>query len=226
MEILNLYALPFLAVLLGFVFVKLTRFSEGRNFALLLAFSGAFLLALTIFHLLPQVYNGDTQKLTGLFIIGGILLQIVLEFFSKGAEHGHIHRSVTSGIPWMLLFSLGIHAFIEGMALQEGQPLLYGIAVHKLPVAAILSIFLLKASDSWWKPFLFIVAFGMMTPLGTFAVQYFPILKKAQIPITAIVVGVLLHISTVILFESSDGHQYNFGKMMAILAGVLIAYFI
>ena len=35
------------------------------------------------------------QKLIGLMIMSGILFQVILEFFSKGAEHGHIPVSYT-----------------------------------------------------------------------------------------------------------------------------------
>jgi hypothetical protein len=37
------------------------------------------------------------------------------------------------------------------------------------------------------------------------------------------VVGVLLHISTTILFESSAGHVFNIRKFIAILTGIFIA---
>jgi hypothetical protein len=35
---------------------------------------------------------------------------------------------------------------------------------------------------------------------------------------------VLLHISTVILFESSDGHKFNIKKIIVICLGIAIAY--
>ena len=59
---------------------------------LLLAFSGAYLLAVTILHLLPEVYENTSAKnqsinLVGLFVLAGILIQSILESFSKGACH-------------------------------------------------------------------------------------------------------------------------------------------
>ena len=85
------YALLILGVLLSFAFVYLVKPTNNGNFKLLLAFSGAFLLALTIFELFPSVYEKSDSKTIGVFIMLGILLQIFLEFFSKGAEHGHVH---------------------------------------------------------------------------------------------------------------------------------------
>ena len=226
MDSLYLYLLPALAILLSFLFVVATKATDKKKYGLLLAFSGAFLLALNIFQLLPRVYNGSNEKLIGLCIMSGILLQIVLEFFSRGAEHGHVHQTQNTTIPWMLLISLGIHAFLEGTALKTGEALVYGIVVHKIPVAVILSIFLLNAAASTWKPLLFMTIFALLTPLGTLAVTYVPLLSDLEVPITAVVIGILLHISTVIIFESSDGHKFNLGKITAILLGVGIAYFL
>ena len=39
-------------------------------------------------------------------------------------------------------------------------------------------------------------------------------------PIMAIVIGMFLHISTTILFESSVDHRFNFKKMLAVLLGL------
>ena len=80
---------PIFAVFFGVAIVLLYSKSNPLNLKLFLAFSGAFLLSTTIFELLPQVYSHLETKRIGVFIMGGILLQILLEFYSKGAEHGH-----------------------------------------------------------------------------------------------------------------------------------------
>ena len=80
------YILLIASVLLGSFLVFLIKPSNkiGR---LLLAFSGAYLLSVTILHLLPEVYTESTDyKRIGIFILVGIILQSVLESFSKGAE--------------------------------------------------------------------------------------------------------------------------------------------
>ena len=41
--------------------------------------------------------------------------------------------------------------------------------------------------------------------------------------IMGIVIGIFLHISTTILFESSTDHKFNLRKMVAVLLGVGIA---
>ncbi len=220
-----IYWLPILAVILGYVLAILFKPRKNVGITLLLAFSGSFLLAITLFELLPEVYSRADAKHIGLFIMLGIVLQIFLEFFSKGAEHGHMHFDEEKTIfPWLLFFSLALHAFIEGIPIAENQPILYAIMVHKLPVALILGIFLVNSRLHKWQELVFIGVFSLMTPLGTYLAKYYPLMEDNFIPLTAIVIGVFLHISTVILFESSKGHSFNLGKLLVIILGLLVAY--
>ncbi|WP_419210959.1 ZIP family metal transporter [Maribacter sp. X9] len=222
-----IYILPVLGVLLSFLFVVIAKPQNKENFKLLLAFSGSFLLALTIFEMLPEVYNGTDPKTIGVFVMLGILFQIFLEFFSKGAEHGHVHISKDSlNFPWLLFISLCLHSLLEGLPISSNDTIIYGILIHKIPIAIILSIFLL---DSKLKPFhsaLFMVLFAIMTPLGTFLAHTIDILATYATFLNALVIGVFLHISTVILFESSEGHKFNLRKLLVIIFGVTIAYFL
>ena len=84
------FLLPLFSVLIGYAFALFIKPKAKKNLKLLLAFSGSFLLSLTVMHLLPELYVSNNSRI-GLFIMLGILFQIVLEFFSKGAEHGHVH---------------------------------------------------------------------------------------------------------------------------------------
>jgi len=206
-------------------FIKPTN---QKKIKLLLSFSGGFLLSITIFNLLPEIFeNHETAKSTGVFVMAGILLQIFLEFFSKGAEHGHVHLSKKSNhFPTVLLISLFIHAFLEGFPIHETHGLLAGIIIHKIPVAMILSTFLLKSALSRTSVLIFLILFAFATPAGSLVAENFTIITDYYTQITAIVVGIFLHISTTILFESSEGHKFNIAKLVTILLAVVIAYFI
>ncbi len=219
------YLLPILGVLLSFVFVLVVKPESKENFKLLLAFSGAFLLALTVFELLPSAYENSNAKTIGIFVMLGILLQIFLEFFSKGAEHGHVHiDSEKSSFPWLLFVSLSIHAFLEGFPIEQHDTIIYGILIHKIPIAIIISIFLLGSKLKLVNAIFFIILFSLMTPLGSFIATKSIWVAEFYAPITALVIGVFLHISTVILFESSEGHKFNLRKLLVIIAGISIAY--
>ena len=221
------YLLLILAVLLSFGFVFLFKPKKQEALRLLLAFSGAFLLALTLFELLPTVYGSTDPKTIGVLIMLGILLQIFLEFFSKGAEHGHVHlHPKKKAFPWLLLASLSIHAFLEGFPIAGHDTIIYGILIHKIPIALILSIFLLNSELKTLYALVFISLFALMTPLGSFVSANFELIANYYAPITAVVIGVFLHISTVILFESSEGHSFTLRKLVVIVLGVLIAYFL
>jgi len=170
---------------------------------------------------------GGDAKTVGIFILLGILLQVFLEFFSKGAEHGHVHlHTEDKKFPWLLFLSLSVHAFLEGFPVEEHGSLIYGIIVHKIPISVILSIFLLGTQIKLRWIALFMVSCSLVTPLGTFISSHLEIVQQYYIPITAIVIGVFLHISTVILFESSEGHRFNLRKLGVIALGIIIAYLI
>lgn len=222
------YLLPIIAVFTGALFVVIFKPQKKKNLKLLLAFSGAFLLGITIFEMLPELFSlKQNNKTIGLFIILGILLQICLEFFSKGAEHGHVHLHKDSKqFPWLLFISLSIHSLLEGTPLHEHHNILLGIVIHKVPVVIILTTFFMQSTLSKKSIILFLTLFALMTPLGTYAIAHFPILTNYSKEVTAIAVGIFLHISTTILFESSEGHKFNLVKLLIISFGLLASYFI
>jgi len=229
------YLLPLLSVLLGYVIALVLKPKKKTNLKLLLAFSGSFLLSLTVMHLLPNVYQIDSASLgnkqnynAGIFIMLGILFQIILEFFSKGAEHGHVHGHPNmSHIPWLLFISLCIHAFLEGFPIGHNHSnLALGIAIHHLPIAIILTTFFLNSSLNKKAIFVFMMTFALMTPMGTLAADYFTGLQQYQNQITAVVIGILFHISSTIIFESSEGHKFNIAKVSMIVIGIALAYFL
>lgn len=236
------YIITFLAVILGFLIALFLKPQKKRDIKLLLAFSGAFLLSLTVLHLLPElfqeghyhVHNSEHNHQTlpvGVFIMIGILFQIMLEFFSKGAEHGHVHVHTDENnelhqIPWLLFISLCIHALLEGFPIYENTNLAYGIAVHHFPIAIILTLFFVNAKMNKWMVFTFMFSFALMTPLGTLLAEQMQFAQHYAKEISAIVVGILFHISSTIIFESNEGHKFNIVKISMILLGFLLAYVI
>lgn len=181
------YLLPFLAVVLGYSFVTFFKPAQQQYTKLLLSFSGAYLLALTVFVLIPEVYHSHDEqhdfKYIGLFVIVGVLLQIVLEFFSHGAEHGHTqHPHQHSAFPLSLFISLSIHSILEGFPLSHGHnhDLVYGIFVHKLPVAIVLTTFFINSGVNKWKTALFLLFFCSNDAIRHFFKQHST--KPYQLP--------------------------------------------
>lgn len=220
------FLLPILSVVIGLFFAVWFLESKTFNLKLLLTFSGAFLLSTTIFELLPDVYENLNAKYTGVFILSGIVLQIILEFFSKGAEHGHLHHDggLENRFPWLLFFSLGIHSFLEGFPISGHETIVYGVFIHKIPVAILIASYLLSSKISKLKAFLFLIAFALLTPFGTLISEMIAVSNKFFYSINALVVGMFFHIATIILFEADEGHQFNINKIAAIVLAVLIAF--
>lgn len=218
------YIALILSVVVGIIIVFGLK-PNNKSIQLLLSFSGAYLLSITILHLLPEVYHSNTKHIE-VFILLGLLLQLVLDYFSKGAEHGHIHVQKDMHFPWALFISLCLHAFMEGIPLghsHDHEHLLWAIVVHKIPIAIILGTFFVKSNISKGNALLFLTIFAVMSPLGSFAGEHIPILATYRSEITAIIIGIFLHISTIILFESSKDHKFNRYKFAAILLGMVVA---
>lgn len=241
-----IYILPLVSVVLGYLVALLLKPSNPKSIKLLLAFSGAFLLSITVMHLLPEVYSIEAGEHAGhlhehgghahnhnsplgLFIMAGIVFQIILEYFSKGAEHGHVHghgHEHKDHMPWLLFISLCIHALMEGMPVNHQHDLAWGIAIHHFPIAIILTAFFVNSGLNKTAILLFMMAFAVMTPLGTLISGHFDFLTQYYKEVSAIVVGILFHISSTIIFESSEGHKFNMAKLLVIILGVILAYFI
>ena len=222
-------SLLFASVIAGAIVVEIFKPKKGRSIQLLLTFSGAYLLAISLLHLLPELFaNNPTEKI-GIFILGGFLIQILLEYFSQGIEHGHFHKS--NVIPFSVLISLCLHALLEGVPLggdlQEHthNALLYGIVLHKMPVAIVLMTCFLQSNMKKSRAYILLFLFAIMAPLGVYSGNIFGALSFYHNEILAIVIGIFLHISTTILFESTDGHRFSFTKIITIIVGTLLAIF-
>lgn len=222
----------FFSAFLGGVSIFLFKKDMGKNLKLILSFSGAYLFAITVLHLIPDAYASH-DRYVGIFIMAGFLFQLVLELFSDGVEHGHIHHqhqhNAQAAFPAGIMVSLCLHAFLEGMPLAQGhqQELAFGIALHHIPAAFALGSVLMQNHLHKRSILFLLVVFALMTPTGYFT-SHLLSTKMAGLQhyfarIMGIVIGIFLHISTTILFESSSDHKFNLRKMVAVLIGSGIA---
>lgn len=207
---------------------------KGKTLKLILAFSGAYLLAITVVHLVPDIYATASAK-TGIFILAGFILQILIEYFSEGIEHGHIHihKHSENTFPVTVMLALATHSFLEGMPLagemtETKRSLATGIILHNIPIGIALMSMLLQSGQKRTAAFIWLTLFALMTPLGAMAGNFISgnIIDAANYSnyILAVVVGIFLHVSTTILFESSDEHRFHFIKLAVILAGMALAF--
>jgi zinc transporter ZupT len=219
-----------LSVALGGLLVEFLK--KKASIKLLLSFSGGFLLTIIFTHILPESYL--QIKDTGIFILVGFFLQLVLEYFSQGAEHGHthLHKNVISNFPIAIFLSLSLHAFIEAIPLNHGlhhqhdhgmNDLYWGVFIHKIPVAIALKTILDASGVSKRNSWIYLIIFGLTAPLGLLFGEI--VMANFEVSLSwllAIAIGMFFHVSTTIIFESSEGHKINFLKLMAILAGFAV----
>lgn len=231
-----MYILLFLSVIVSGSSVLFINISS-KNLKLILSFSGAFLFAISVLHLIPEIYEAGTENI-GLYILIGFFAQILLEFFSEGIEHGHIHvhkhDHAKHVFPYAMMIGLSIHSFLEGMPLANlendaHRSLLTGIILHNIPIAMALMTMLLQSHISKKQAIMWLIVFALVTPLGTFTSYAIGENMVGGLSmyfdrIMAVVVGIFLHISTTILFESSENHRFNLLKFIVILAGAAFAF--
>ena len=240
--------IPYLLLSGTIILSGLSFFAFKKNnphfLKLSLAFSGSYLFAITFLQLLPEVYASNDNK-TGIFILAGFMFQIILELFSEGIEHGHIHmhgkddehlHHLGAKIPFGVVIGLCLHSFLEGMPLgmvtsdsKIFPPFLMGIVLHNIPIAIAFMGLLLHLGHSKTKAFSLLGMFALMTPFGMLASHFIGMQLQGDLApyfsaVTGVVIGIFLHISTTILFESTENHRFNALKFVTILLGVAAAW--
>lgn len=239
-----LLSILFLAVILSGLLVNMLSDKGIFGIKLLLAFSGGYILAITFLHLIPEIYKLDKVNV-GIFVLAGFILQWLLEYFSKGIEHGHFHYNMQNIFPVGVFISMCLHSFIEGIPLereinpssdillhqhQTSHGFYYGILFHKIPVSIALMTLLIRSEISFQKRWTALIIFGLMAPAGAVFAHYNGlelILGSGSNHILdmtlALVIGMLLHIGTTIIFETSDSHRFNVFKLISVILGMALA---
>lgn len=237
----NLLLLFFVALLAGLSAFLVPEVKEKR-YKLVLVFAGAYLFAVTVMHILPELFlRATSATAVGFFILVGFFLQQILEYFTSGVEHGHMHKHEgehhhKSGAALLVLAALSVHSFLEGSLLahpstvhahHHSNSLLFGILLHKAPAAFALMSILLCQLKNKNAAVIYLIIFSLASPVGLFIGDYYVehqvLSADAFTTIFAVVSGSFLHISTTIVFESSVDHRFNVRKLGVSMLGALIA---
>ncbi len=215
-----------------------TKEWSGTRMNNLLAFSGSFLLGITLLHMVAEGFD-QMGHIAGVLLLAGFFIQLFIQRFTHGAEHGHHHRvdqdQKHSHLPLISIFvGLSFHAFMEGLPLgshyhyHATEPSLYlGVAAHKLPESMLVTS-LLRTRYSQKTSLVFLLFFSLITPFSGGLAHYlaaeFPQMAKALQALIPLVAGAFLHISTTIFFESGSAHhRLNPSKVLALVIGVGLA---
>lgn len=214
---------------------------KGKHIKLPLVFAGSYLFSVTVIHILPELFHSDMNgSLLGFYVLVGFFLQLILEFFTSGVEHGHIHKHSHKGsFAYLgLMIALCLHAFMEGTLLahpnalhdhdsHDNTALLLGIVFHKMPAAFALTAVIMHDLGKKRKAVLLLLIFSLASPFGLLAGDWMAdqawVSDEQFAILFAIVSGNFLHISTTIFFESSPEHKFNFKKLAVSLLGAGLA---
>lgn len=254
-----------ISVLFGSVFITgimtllfESFFSKIKQYVTTIGVS--FVLSLICIHILPELFVNNTPNL-GIYLLFGFLIQIILELFSRGVEHGHVHghepqyshnhkegAEITNKVIYTLFFGLCVHAFIEGIPLfiiEDAQHhghthihstqdafssvFFWAIVSHKIPVAIVLMLFFISAKIKKSTVLVLFFIFAFMSPLGGLAgaslqdQNWFNFLSVNLLAITS---GMLLHITTLLIFEEYHNNKDKVKNIFLIIGGILLGLII
>lgn len=204
-------------------------------------FSVAFVLSLICLHIIPELFQ-QPNRYIGLFVLIGFVIQILLELLSKGIEHGHVHfhGKLTEIKVIPIFIGISLHSFIEALPItaieethnhghehhnfNDGISLIYFlmILVHKLPVAAILMMLFNKVFKTNIKKYTLFILFALTAPLGAIFGNYFstsPNFNELSFIFLAISTGMLLHITTLLIFENHHSTNEKWKNLILISIG-------
>jgi zinc and cadmium transporter len=231
------YLILLSSIALGAATVFWLHLSDPRRVKVLNAFTGAYLLSLVMLHLLPDLYAPEPglvlkPLVIGAFILFGFFLQIALDAISMGIEHGHAHE-IRGRMAIGILAGLCMHAFVEALALGQSPEhqtahdlaahhfLLVSVVVHNYPISIALLGMLLQSGMKRSSALACLGLFAVMGPVGMFISTHTGLAVYSR-QLMAIVIGIFMHISTTILFESEDHHRFPTGKLVAVGVGLLL----
>ncbi len=229
-----LYIIPFIlsaaiGAWLSYLYKAWERYIEPC-----IGFIAAYIFATTLLHLLPEIYAYQTaDNPASLLLLAGFLFQHFLVQLTRGVEHGHAHKLRDTHQFPKVIIALIVHAYLEGLigihtASAESMfainALLFGIFLHKLPAAFVLTSMLRSYFQGNNRKTLLIVGiFSLATPSALLTVHLLEGLRGqpyATLLILPFLGGMFLHLSIAMFFEVAPKHIYGWRKNSVLLLGM------
>jgi zinc transporter ZupT len=99
--------------------------------------------------------------------------------------------------------------------------LLVSVVVHNYPISIALLGMLLQSGMKKSSALACLGLFAIMAPVGMFFSTHTGLAVYSRY-LMAIVIGIFMHISTMILFETEDHHRISAQKLFAVLIGLVL----
>lgn len=204
----------------------------------------------------PKLSSIDNSNLGVYLLVGfliQIILELFSRGIEHGHVHGHEHNheggvDITNKVIYTLFFGLCVHAFIEGIPLfileaidhhghthahaSQGAfstKFFWAIFSHKIPVAIVLMLFFISAKIKKSTALILFFTFAFMTPLGGLVGTFLQEQKwfdSLSVNLLAITSGMLLHITTLLIFEEYHNNKDKVKNIFLIIGGILLGLII
>ena len=228
-----------LSTLLGGWYVEKQFTYSTKVMALLLTFSGSYLLAITLIHLVPDLFHDvENPMQVSICVMCGFFMQHFFEMTSAGIAHGHgLVGQVQSVKPFKIIpfvLSIMIHALLDGVILMQGTlghkssiqwsiVVWLGILLHKFLESFAFMLVLKQYVKRYRIGYLCI--FALAAPIGLWLSSYIGAYCSCKVSklFVALITGNFMYISSTMLFESSPEHSHKPAHVWVSMLGAAIA---
>jgi zinc and cadmium transporter len=152
----------------------------SKILSLLIGLGAGSMLSVAVVHILPEALE-QTELAIYTFIAGFLVIYIIEELLTPhhhDHSHGdhshedpHEHYDHVAVVSWIAIF---VHTLLDGLGIRAGMGLdsttgyaiLFGVAIHQIPVSLSLAAILRESKFQRKTQILFLVVFALAAPIG------------------------------------------------------------
>lgn len=236
------------ANLLGGALMLLKRSISEKNVTFGLAFSGGFLLTISILNIMPECLK-EMPVWGPALIAGGYFFVYIMEQIFAGHAHNTLHaphggHPLIGALPCddknvQIRFAaaaaatvgLILHSFFDGAAItaavsthaEIGWLTFFGVALHKIPEGFSLSVIVLSCTGNRARAFRFAAGLGLASLLGSIAtLAAIPLVAGIEKVVLSVAAGMFFYISATDLLPATTRVK-GLGTLFITLSGFLAA---
>jgi zinc and cadmium transporter len=206
---------------------------------LLIALGAGSMLAVSLVHIFPEAIE-HTEDAVFAFLGGFLAIYLIEELMTRHKHdhsHGdhahedpHEHYDHIALISWLAICT---HTLLDGVGIRAslwlsesaGYAVLFGVAIHQIPVSLALASLLRESALTWKKQVSLILFFALMAPIG-FLLSDMILTDVSEMMVwlaAAFAGGSLLYIATADLLPVIHStSKYKYLSISSFLAWVII----
>lgn len=235
------------STVLGVVALLIVRNPGKKLLSTILGFAGGIMLAISLFELMPRALELGSMTSAVVGVILGAAMMLILDTI---IPHSHMSGSEDIVVEnpeklkeldnpmkrtgYLILLGIALHNIPEGLAIGAGLEaseelgivIAIAIALHNIPEGLAIAGPLKAGGVPIGKIFLFILAAGLMTPVGTAIEMIFlaisPVFISGSLAFAAGAMIYIVHDELVPQANEMHNHLANVGIILGILVGFAI----